>query len=88
MEYKLEGFKKLPIESQLENALQTASIFNKENIELKKRVEELEKLCALGSVSQQRELLELLTEIANSKTIYSNTRHRLIAKKLLSSYSG
>ena len=45
-------------------------------------------LLGLFSVSQQRELLELLTEMANSTTIYSNTRHKLIAKKLLSSYSG
>ena len=42
----------------------------------------------ISGVSQQRELLELLTEIANSDTIYSNTRHKLIAKKLLSSNCG
>ena len=35
---------------------------------------------------QQREILELLTEVANSDTIYSNTRHKLIAKKLISKY--
>jgi hypothetical protein len=47
-----------------------------------------DRICDLFNVSQQSELLELLTEVANSKTIYSNNRHRLIAKKLLSSYSG
>ena len=39
-------------------------------------------------VSQQRELLDLLTEIANSDTLYSNTRHRLIARNLLKSNCG
>ena len=39
-------------------------------------------------VSQQRELLELVTEIANSKQDYSNTRHKLWAKKLISSNCG
>ena len=43
---------------------------------------------AIHNVSQQSELLELLTEIANSDTLYSNTRHKLIAKKLLSSNCG
>lgn len=42
----------------------------------------------IHGVSQRSELLELLTEIANNKTIYSNTRHKLIAKKLLSSNCG
>ena len=39
----------------------------------------------LHNVSQQSELLELVTEIANSKQVYSNTRHKLWAKKLISS---
>lgn len=39
-------------------------------------------------VSQQRELLELVTEIANSNQVYSNTRHKLWAKKLISSNCG
>ena len=39
-------------------------------------------------VSQQSELLELVTEIANSKQVYSNTRHKLWAKKLISSNCG
>ena len=39
-------------------------------------------------VSQQSELLELVTEIANSKQDYSNTRHKLWAKKLISSNCG
>ena len=42
----------------------------------------------LHIVSQQRELLDLLTEIANSNTLYSNTRHRMIARKLLKSNFG
>ena len=42
----------------------------------------------LSGVSQQRELLELVTEIANSKQVYSNTRHKLWAKKLISSNCG
>jgi len=42
----------------------------------------------LTDVSQQRELLELVTEIANSKQVYSNTRHKLWAKKLISSNCG
>ena len=42
----------------------------------------------LTDVSQQRELLDLLTEIANSDTLYSNTRHRMIARKLLKSNCG
>jgi hypothetical protein len=36
-------------------------------------------------VSNQRELLELVTEIASSNQVYSNTRHKLWAKKLISS---
>lgn len=44
--------------------------------------------CAIFDVSQQSELLELLNEIANSTTIYSNTRHKLLAKKILSSNCG
>ena len=43
---------------------------------------------AITNVSQQRELLELVTEIANSKQVYSNTRHKLWAKKLISSNCG
>ena len=46
------------------------------------------KALTLGNVSQQRELLELVTEIANSKQVYSNTRHKLWAKKLISSNCG
>ncbi len=46
------------------------------------------KLLGIGGVSQQRELLDLLTEIANSDTLYSNTRHRIIARKLLKSNCG
>ena len=42
----------------------------------------------ITDVSQQRELLELVTEIANSKQVYSNTRHKLWAKKLISSNCG
>ena len=42
----------------------------------------------LSGVSQQRELLELVTEIANSNQVYSNTRHKLWAKKLISSNCG
>jgi hypothetical protein len=37
----------------------------------------------LAGINKQSELLELLTEIANSTTIYSNTRHKLKAKELL-----
>jgi len=47
-----------------------------------------QELLNLHSVSQQRELLDLLTEIANSDTLYSNTRHRMIARKLLKSNCG
>ncbi len=36
----------------------------------------------------QSELLDLLTEIANSDKLYSNTRHRMIARKLLKSNCG
>jgi hypothetical protein len=43
---------------------------------------------ALSGVSHQRELLELVTEIANSNQVYSNTRHKLWAKKLISSNCG
>ena len=57
-----------------------------EKLELEK--EELRKQFSLNSVSQQRELLELVTEIANSKQDYSNTRHKLWAKKLISSNCG
>jgi hypothetical protein len=46
------------------------------------------KLLGIGGVSQQRELLDLLTEIANSDTLYSNTKHRMIARKLLKSNCG
>jgi len=46
------------------------------------------KQLTLTDVSQQRELLELVTEIANSKQVYSNTRHKLWAKKLISSNCG
>ena len=42
----------------------------------------------LSGVSQQSELLELVTEIANSKQDYSNTRHKLWAKKLIGSNCG
>jgi hypothetical protein len=42
----------------------------------------------LSGVSHQRELLELVTEIANSNQVYSNTRHKLWAKKLISSNCG
>ena len=42
----------------------------------------------ITNVIQQRELLDLLTEIANSDTLYSNTRHRMIARKLLKSNCG
>ena len=35
----------------------------------------------VGDIIHQSELLNLLTEIANSDTLYINTRHRLIAKK-------
>ena len=42
----------------------------------------------LSGVSQQRELLELVTEIANSNQAYSNTRHKLWAKKLIGSNCG
>jgi hypothetical protein len=42
----------------------------------------------LARVSQQRELLELVAEIANSTQVYSNTRHKLWAKKLISSNCG
>ena len=51
-------------------------------------VQATEQLFDLYSVSQQRELLDLLTEIANSDTLYSNTRHRMIARKLLKSNCG
>jgi hypothetical protein len=57
-----------------------------EKLELEK--EELRKQFSLNSVSQQRELLELVTEIANSKQDYSNTRHKLWAKKLIGSNCG
>ena len=46
------------------------------------------KLLDIPDVSQQRELLELVTEIANSNQVYSNTRHKLWAKKLISSDCG
>ena len=39
----------------------------------------------LSGVSQQCELLELVTEIANSTQVYSNPIHKLWAKKLISS---
>ena len=56
------------------------------------RINALEKLITkqltLTDVSQQRELLELVTEIANSKQDYSNTRHKLWAKKLIGSNCG
>lgn len=42
----------------------------------------------IPAVSQQSELLELVTEIANSNQVYSNTRHKLWAKKLISSNCG
>ena len=57
-----------------------------EKLELEK--EELRKQFSLNSVSQQRELLELVTEIANSKQDYSNTRHKLWAKKMIGSNCG
>lgn len=46
------------------------------------------KLLGIGDVSQQSELLELIKEIANSKQIFSNTRHKLIAQKILGSNCG
>tara|TARA_R110002073_G_scaffold258775_1_gene421787 strand:- start:382 stop:657 length:276 start_codon:yes stop_codon:yes gene_type:complete len=49
---------------------------------------ELVKNLSLSAVSQQSELLELVTEIANSNQVYSNTRHKLWAKKLISSNCG
>lgn len=62
---------------------------------LKKRIERLEienkkqaKKLILSGVSQRSELLELVTEIANSNQVYSNTRHKLWAKKLISSNCG
>ena len=51
-------------------------------------VQATEQLFDLYSVSQQRELLELVTEIANSNQVSSNTRHKLWAKKLISSNCG
>ena len=54
---------------------------------LSEAISEVENL-SLSGVSQQRELLDLLTEIANSDTLYSNTRHRMIARKLLKSNCG
>ena len=50
-------------------------------------INEIEKLTSTD-VSQQSELLELVTEIANNKQDYSNTRHKLWAKKLISSNCG
>ena len=50
-------------------------------------INEIEKLTSTD-VSHQRELLELVTEIANSNQVYSNTRHKLWAKKLISSNCG
>ena len=49
---------------------------------------EIKRALTIADVSQQRELLDLLTEIANSDTLYSNTRHRMIARKLLKSNCG
>jgi hypothetical protein len=46
------------------------------------------KAFSLQGVSHRRELLELVTEIANSNQVYSNTRHKLWAKKLISSNCG
>jgi hypothetical protein len=51
-------------------------------------IEATEQQLILSGVSQQRELLELVTEIANSNQVYSNTRHKLWAKKLISSNCG
>ena len=48
----------------------------------------MDKQLTLTDVSQQSELLELVTEIANSNQVYSNTRHKLWAKKLISSNCG
>lgn len=51
-------------------------------------IEGYKKAFSLNIVSQQRGLLELVTEIANSNQVYSNTRHKLWAKKLISSNCG
>ena len=58
-------------------------------INMTKYVDYLEaKQLPIRVVSHQRELLELVTEIANSNQVYSNTRHKLWAKKLISSNCG
>lgn len=43
------------------------------------------RICA---VSQRSELLAFLKEVSESTTIYSNTRHKLIAKELLKANCG
>jgi hypothetical protein len=64
------------------------SVLEKYGIDEPKASAITEDLLVLCAVSQQRELLDLLTEIANSDTLYSNTRHRMIARKLLKSNCG
>ena len=78
---------------------QLFDLYIEEHIEVKKLLNNRGLICAtidevilmtvknlaIHNISQQSELLDLLTEIANSDTLYSNTRHKLIAKKLLSS---
>ena len=61
---------------------------NKGTNELTEIYKLMEEQFRLHVVSQQSELLELVTEIANSKQVYSNTRHKLWAKKLISSNCG
>ena len=61
---------------------------NEESIKAIRYLQEVSEALTIPDVSQQRELLDLLTEIANSDTLYSNTRHRMIARKLLKSNCG
>ena len=82
----MQGFKKWIIENSYFEGKEIDNFKFKNNYDLAEKY--AEKQLALYIVSQQRELLDLLTEIANSDTLYSNTRHRMIARKLLKSNCG
>lgn len=82
MEYTAEQYL-----DRIENKrINSTPLYNRE--EMIDFAEKYAKQLRIGSVSNQRELLDLLTEIANSDTLYSNTRHRMIARKLLKSNCG
>jgi hypothetical protein len=88
--YKITEEQKKVIEKGLLTAIDngTDDEFTSQEMHLINDAFELVNNLTIPDVSHQRELLELVTEIASSNQVYSNTRHKLWAKKLISSNCG